>query len=345
MEKPVLAPIGNGRDWFEPGHADAVGLPFPDRVDDLEAPVGDRGGGLVALCAIGVGVYFLVDALNKEPKQAAPPPAPKIVVHTKKDSPRPRRTSASLSSRPRTRRASPAPTRWRAPRASRSPPSPRPAGSRAPTRSRSSTRRLAVRDRRREPHRATRQRADPAVHRQEHPDPHAGRADGARPRRARRRPRAHQVFRIGAAASPSGVDVQHVTGKDPAAIAAAIDVLRQKLTGAKPDDVLLVSSYRARSTRCPLLLGGPIRRPRALREQGLGAEAHDRGAQAGQGRVPSTRSGRPRRSLTRRSRTPAASTSNVVRIGDRTRSRTRSPSRATRTAASAGTSTIPGTAS
>ena len=28
------------------------------------------GAALVALCAIGVGVYFLVGALNKEPKQA-----------------------------------------------------------------------------------------------------------------------------------------------------------------------------------------------------------------------------------------------------------------------------------
>ena len=77
-----------GATRFEPGHADAVGLPFPDRVDDLEAPVGDRGAALVGLCAIGVGVYFLVGALNKEPKQAAPPPAPKIVVHTKKGQPK-----------------------------------------------------------------------------------------------------------------------------------------------------------------------------------------------------------------------------------------------------------------
>jgi hypothetical protein len=51
-----------------------------------------------------------------------------------------------------------------------------------------------------------------------------------------------QVFRIGDAASPSGVDVQHVTGKDPAAVAAQVDAVRQKLTGAKPDNVLLVSS-------------------------------------------------------------------------------------------------------
>ncbi len=51
-----------------------------------------------------------------------------------------------------------------------------------------------------------------------------------------------QVFRIGDAASPTGVDVQHVTGKDPAAVAAGVDALRQKLTGTKPENVLLVSS-------------------------------------------------------------------------------------------------------
>jgi hypothetical protein len=44
-------------------------------------------GALVAAAGIGVGVYFLVDALKGEPKEVAPAPAPRIVIHEKRPRP------------------------------------------------------------------------------------------------------------------------------------------------------------------------------------------------------------------------------------------------------------------
>jgi hypothetical protein len=55
-----------------------------------------------------------------------------------------------------------------------------------------------------------------------------------------------QLFRIGTAESPSGLDTERVDGKSPAAIASEIDGLRQKLTDTKPKDVLLVSAAQPR---------------------------------------------------------------------------------------------------
>jgi len=51
-----------------------------------------------------------------------------------------------------------------------------------------------------------------------------------------------QVFRIGAAPAVGGVRSEDVKGSNPAEIAAAIDRLRQELTGKQPDHVLLASS-------------------------------------------------------------------------------------------------------
>lgn len=54
-----------------------------------------------------------------------------------------------------------------------------------------------------------------------------------------------QIFRIGSATAPSGLRTQDVPGSNPAKIAAGVDRLRQKLIGAQPEHVLLVSSEDA----------------------------------------------------------------------------------------------------
>lgn len=55
-----------------------------------------------------------------------------------------------------------------------------------------------------------------------------------------------QLFEIGNTETPSGLDREQVSGKTPAEIAAEVDALRQKLTGTKPKDVLLVSTAQPR---------------------------------------------------------------------------------------------------
>jgi hypothetical protein len=44
-------------------------------------------GILAGLAAIGVGAYFLVDAIRDDGDEAPPPPAPRIVVHTERPQP------------------------------------------------------------------------------------------------------------------------------------------------------------------------------------------------------------------------------------------------------------------
>jgi hypothetical protein len=51
-----------------------------------------------------------------------------------------------------------------------------------------------------------------------------------------------QIFTIGSATAPSDLEARRITGSTPAAIAAAIDRLRQKLTGAQPQHIVLASS-------------------------------------------------------------------------------------------------------
>jgi hypothetical protein len=51
-----------------------------------------------------------------------------------------------------------------------------------------------------------------------------------------------QIFEIGSATAVTGPSTQRVTGSNPAEIAAAIDELRQKLTGDRPQHILLASS-------------------------------------------------------------------------------------------------------
>jgi hypothetical protein len=54
-----------------------------------------------------------------------------------------------------------------------------------------------------------------------------------------------QIFRIGQAMTPSGLQTANVPGSTPAQIAAGVDRLRQKLVGAQPKHVLLASSEDA----------------------------------------------------------------------------------------------------
>jgi ell wall binding domain 2 (CWB2) len=51
-----------------------------------------------------------------------------------------------------------------------------------------------------------------------------------------------QIFTIGSATAPGGLEARRISGANPAEIAAAIDELRQKLTGAQPQHVVLASS-------------------------------------------------------------------------------------------------------
>jgi len=51
-----------------------------------------------------------------------------------------------------------------------------------------------------------------------------------------------QIFTIGSATAPRDLEARRITGSTPAAIAAAIDRLRQKLTGAQPQHIVLASS-------------------------------------------------------------------------------------------------------
>ncbi len=53
-----------------------------------------------------------------------------------------------------------------------------------------------------------------------------------------------QIFRIGSAPELAGQRTEHVKGSNPAEIAAAIDKLRLELTGDQPEHVLLASSVK-----------------------------------------------------------------------------------------------------
>jgi hypothetical protein len=57
-----------------------------------------------------------------------------------------------------------------------------------------------------------------------------------------------QIFRIGQAMVPAGLQTANVPGSTPAEIAAGVDRLRQKLAGSQPDHILLASSEDAADT-------------------------------------------------------------------------------------------------
>jgi hypothetical protein len=52
----------------------------------------------------------------------------------------------------------------------------------------------------------------------------------------------HQAFAVGSAAAPSGLRSERVSGGNPAELAAAIDKLRQTLTGDQPEHIVLATS-------------------------------------------------------------------------------------------------------
>jgi hypothetical protein len=273
------------------------------------------GAALVALCAIGVGVYFLVGALNKEPKQAAPPPAPKIVVHTKKGQPKAAQDLGfpEFATKNTTRVAGADPVASAAGVALAAFPST--GGVPGPD----------------------------AVSLVDSSDWQSGIAAASLTAQPVSAPillstgnsiptltqdaltalgpagsaatQGTQVFRIGDAASPSGVDVQHVTGSDPAAIAAQIDALRQKLTGAKPDDVVLVSSsepqYAMPAASWAARSGDPVLfvNKDSVPKPTIEALQRDKGANVYALGPPSAISDK---ALTN----AGSATSNVVRIGD-----------------------------
>jgi hypothetical protein len=200
------------------------------------------GAALVVLAGVGVGVYFLVDALKKGPKETAPPPAPRIVVHTKKPQPKAAQDLGFPEfATKNTTRVSGADAVANAAGVALAvfPSTGGVAGPDAVSLVDSSDWQSGI---------AAASLASPPVSApillstgngipsltQDAIDA-LGPAGSAATHGA-------QVLRIGKAASPSGVDVENVNGKDPAAIASQIDALRQKLTGAKPDNVLLVSA-------------------------------------------------------------------------------------------------------
>ena len=223
------------------------GLRFPIVWVCRKRRVAIAGAALVALAAIGVGVYFLVDALKDEPRQAtAPPPAPRIVVRTERPQPEAAQDLGfpEFATKNTTRIAGTDPVSDAAavalavfPSAGGVP------GPDAVSFVDSSDWRSGI---------AAASLTAPPVsapilisENDEIPSltTDALKALGPGGSAATQ---GTQLFQIGEAEAPSGVDTERVNGKSPAAIASEIDALRQKLTSTKPKDVLLVSAAQPR---------------------------------------------------------------------------------------------------
>ncbi len=86
----------------------------------------------------------------------------------------------------------------------------------------------------------------------------------------------HQIFAIGSAAAPSGARTERVSGGNPAELAAAVDKLREDLSGDPPQHILLDELRQATVRDARGRLGGPFRRPRSVRGEGVGPQAHAR---------------------------------------------------------------------
>ena len=179
------------------------------------------------------------------------------------------------------------------------------------------------------------------------PRPHRATRCARLPRRAPRRPTASRSSRSASATAPRGLETRRVTGDDPAEIAAAIDRLRQKLTGDQPRAHPARELRRSRRSRCR---PPPGRRARATRccssakdsapKPTLDALRRHKGVPV---YVLGPRVGDLRQGARRRSRrSPRARSGSAPRIPVRERDRLRALRRA---AASAGTSTTPGTGS
>ncbi len=200
------------------------------------------GGVLVGLAGLGVGVYFLVGALEDDSGQSPPPPAPRIVVHTERPQPKAAQDLGfpEFATKNTTRVAGADPVANAAAVALAVFPSTGGVpGPDAVSFVDSSDWRSGI---------AAASLVAPPIGApvlisgsDEIPSltTDALKALGPGGSAATE---GTQLFAIGSAATPSGVDTQRVTGKSPAVIAAEIDSLRQKLTDSKPKDVLLVSA-------------------------------------------------------------------------------------------------------
>jgi hypothetical protein len=204
-------------------------------------------GALTALAGVGIGAYFLVDALNEEPKQAPPPPpAPRIVVHTKRPQPKAAQGLGfpEFATKNTTRVSGADPVADAAAVALAVLPST--GGVAGPDAV------SLVDEKDWQSGIAAASLAGPPISapvlistRDGVPSltTDALKALGPNGSAATQ---GDQLFRVGETDTPAGLDTQRVTGKSPAAIAAEVDALRQKLSGTEPKDVLLVSSTQSR---------------------------------------------------------------------------------------------------
>ena len=243
---------------------------------------------------------------------------------------RPRRTSAFPPSRPRTPPASPAPTPPRTPPASPSPCSPRPGASRRPAAV------SLVEDDDWPAGIAAASLVAPPIRApilvtgsDEIPDFTAD-ALGALAPAGSAKTDGKQIFAIGSATAPRGLDRSAVSGSNPAEIAAEIDRLRQKLTGTRPQHILLASSEQPAFAMPAAAWAARSGDPVLFVEEASGAQAHARRASPPPGR-PGLRA-RPAFGDLRqgaRGGTEGGPEREADRRRRRIRSRTRSPSRAT----------------
>jgi hypothetical protein len=201
-------------------------------------------GVLVGLAAIGVGAYFLVDAIRDDGETEPPPPAPRIVVHTERPQPEAAQDLGfpEFATKNTTRVAGADVAADAAAVALAVYPSTGGVpGPDAVTLVDSRDWQSGV---------AAASLAGPPVgapilvsEGDDLPDLTTDALEALGPGGSASTKGA-QVFQIGDAAAPSGVDSERVRGDSAAAIAAEVDKLRDELTGEEPDNVLLVGSQR-----------------------------------------------------------------------------------------------------
>jgi hypothetical protein len=202
--------------------------------------------GLLAAAGVGVGAYFLVDALEKEPKQEAPAPAPRIVIHEKHPQPQAAQELGfpEFATKNTTRVAGADPVANAAAVALATFPSTGGvAGPDAISLIDAKDWRSGI---------AAASLAGPPIGAPILISSHDGvpslttDAIKALGPSGSATTQGTQLFEVGNTETPSGLDSKHLSGKTPAGIAAEVDSLRQELTGEKPKDVLLVSTAQPR---------------------------------------------------------------------------------------------------
>jgi hypothetical protein len=201
-------------------------------------------GILVGLAAIGVGAYFLVDAIRDDGETEAPPPAPRIVVHTERPQPEAAHDLGfpEFATKNTTRVAGADVAADAAAVALAVYPST--GGVQGPDAV------SLVDSRDWQSGIAAASLAGPPVgapilvsEGDDLPDLTTDALEALGPGGSAATKGA-QVFQVGETATPTGVDTERVRGKSAATIAAEVDRLRQELTGEKPDNVLLVGSQQ-----------------------------------------------------------------------------------------------------